>query len=62
MTQRAKGSDVTPLPVVVEAIVDAVRHNKRHVRFPRAMTPLSMLVEAPRRLSEWMFRSVSPRG
>jgi short-subunit dehydrogenase len=62
MTRRAKGSDITPLPVVVEAIVDAVKNGKRHVRFPRAMSPLSMLVEIPRRLSEWMFRSVSPRG
>lgn len=61
MTQRAKGSDITPLPVVVEAIVDAVRNDKRHVRFPRLMSPLSMMVELPRRLSEWMFRSVAPR-
>jgi short-subunit dehydrogenase len=62
MTQRAKGSDITPLPVVVEAIVDAVKNDKRHVRFPRALSPLSMLVEIPRRLNEWMFRSVSARG
>ena len=62
MTQRAKGSDITPLPVVVDAIVEAVKYDKRHVRFPRAMSPLSMLVEIPRRLNEWMFRSVSARG
>jgi short-subunit dehydrogenase len=53
--------DRVPVEVVVRAVVDAVLHDRRHVRLPRSLAPLAMLTEAPRRVSEWIFRSVDPR-
>ena len=58
---RSSGRDLTPLPVVVDAIVDAVRHGRRNVRLPRAMAALPGLAEAPRRLGEWLFRRAPSR-
>lgn len=52
--------DITPLPVVVAAIIAAIKQNRRHVRLPRAAAPLCMLVEVPRRITEWAFRKVDP--
>jgi short-subunit dehydrogenase len=54
--------DRVPLDTVVRAVVDAVRKNEPHVRLPRALAPLAMLSESPRRLSRWLFRSVDARG
>lgn len=54
--------DLTPLPVVVAAVIDAIRNAKRHVRLPRQAAPLCMMVEGPRRLTEWLFRNVDPRS
>ncbi len=41
---------------VTEAVVAAVRRNRRHVRLPRHAAAAPMLVEAPRRLSEFLIR------
>ncbi|MEN8183215.1 MAG: SDR family NAD(P)-dependent oxidoreductase [Myxococcota bacterium] len=49
-------------PEVARAVVEAVREEKTHVRLPRALAPLAMMTEAPRRISEWLFRSVNSRG
>jgi short-subunit dehydrogenase len=62
-TARGNGKpprDITPLPVVVAAIVAAIKQNRRHVRLPQAAVPLCMLVELPRRVTEWAFRNVDP--
>lgn len=60
----SNGRDVTPLPVVAEAIVDAVRTGRTEVRLPRAMAPLPALTEAPRALTRALFRryAVGPSG
>jgi uncharacterized protein len=47
-----------PLAQVVDAIVDAVRHDRRNVVLPGWMRPLAALVEVPRRFLELMFRNV----
>jgi uncharacterized protein len=44
-----------PVEKVVDAIVEAVRRDRRHVRLPRSLAPLGMLVEVPRRLGELVF-------
>jgi short-subunit dehydrogenase len=44
-----------PVEKVVDAIVDAVKNERRHVRLPRALAPLGWLVETPRRLAELLF-------
>jgi short-subunit dehydrogenase len=58
---RFAGRDITPLATVVDGIIDAVRRDARHVRFPRPMAILPMLVELPRRLTELMFKDIDPR-
>jgi short-subunit dehydrogenase len=55
------GRDVTPIARVVDGIVHAVERDARHVRFPKAMSILPMLVELPRRMTELMFRNINPR-
>jgi short-subunit dehydrogenase len=55
------GRDITPIARVVDAIVHAVERDARHVRLPRAMAILPMLVELPRRMTELMFRDIDPR-
>ena len=41
-----------PVEQVVDAIVDAVKNDRRHVRLPRAIASLGMFTEVPRRLGE----------
>jgi short-subunit dehydrogenase len=59
--ENSKGRDLTPLPVAVEAIVDAVRTGRRDVRLPRAMGPLVGLADVPRSLTRLLFRRYPPR-
>jgi hypothetical protein len=44
--------------VVAGAIVDAVRRDRRHVRLPKRSSLLTMIGEAPRRLTEIMLLGV----
>ena len=44
-----------PVEQVVDAIVDAVKNGRHHVRLPRSIASLGMLNEVPRRLGEMMF-------
>jgi short-subunit dehydrogenase len=44
-----------PVAQVVEAVVDAVKHDRKHVRLPRAIASLGMFNEVPRRLGEWVI-------
>ena len=48
-----------PVERVVDAVVDAVKNDRRHVRLPRAMASLGMLNEVPRRLTELMARRLA---
>ena len=44
-----------PVSKVVDAIVEAVKHDRRHVRLPRALASLGMFNELPRRLGQIVF-------
>ena len=44
-----------PVEKVVDAVVAAVKENRRHVRLPRSLASLGLLTEAPRRLGEIVF-------
>ncbi|BBX15239.1 short-chain dehydrogenase [Mycolicibacterium duvalii] len=48
----------TPRETVALGVVDAVRRQRRHVRLPRRSMPFSLLVEAPRRLTEVLLSGV----
>jgi short-subunit dehydrogenase len=50
-----------PLSRVVDAIVDAIRRERRNVVLPGMLRPLAGLVETPRRFLELMFRKVDVR-
>jgi tRNA threonylcarbamoyladenosine modification (KEOPS) complex Pcc1 subunit len=51
----------TPVERVAEAVVEAVRHERRHVRLPTRASMLPLLSEAPRRLIETLIAGVPPR-
>lgn len=48
----------TPLQTVVEATVDAVEHDRRHVRFPKRALLFPVLSETPRRITELLLTGV----
>src|SRR5581483_4335622 len=48
----------TPLDTLVDATVDAVRKNRRHVRFPKRAVLFPLLSEAPRRMTELLLVGV----
>jgi len=50
-----------PMTEVVAAIVDAVERRRRHVRLPRRNLAFPLLVEAPRRMTEWLLAGTDPR-
>jgi short-subunit dehydrogenase len=43
---------------VVDALVDAIEKERRHVRMPRRDVLFPMLTEAPRRMTEWLLAGV----
>ena len=47
-----------PREVVADQVVDAITHNRRHVRIPKRQAWNAMLTEAPRRLVEVMLTGV----
>ncbi len=61
LAEQSKGRDVTPMPVFVDAVVDAVRTGRPEVRFPRPMGVLPALANAPRRVGRLLFRQAPAR-
>jgi short-subunit dehydrogenase len=49
------------MDAVVDALVAAVEHDRRHLRLPRRDAVFPMLVEAPRRVTEWLLAGVPAR-
>jgi len=47
-----------PLHKLTAEVVEAVRHDRRHVRLPRRLAPLALLGEAPRRSVEVLLTGV----
>jgi short-subunit dehydrogenase len=48
------------MSAVIDAIVSALEHDRRHVRLPRRDVLFPLLTEAPRRMSEWLLIGVKP--
>jgi short-subunit dehydrogenase len=46
------------MPVVVDALVDAMERDKRHVRLPKRDALFPLIVEVPRRLTEFLLVGV----
>ena len=46
---------------VADALVDAIEHDRRHVRLPRRDALFPLLSEAPRRMTEWLLTGVDPQ-
>jgi len=46
------------LPVVVDALADAIERDKRHVRLPRRDALFPLITEVPRRLTEFLLAGV----
>jgi short-subunit dehydrogenase len=46
--------------VVVQAVADAIERDKRHVRLPKRAALFPLLVETPRRLTEFLLAGVKP--
>jgi short-subunit dehydrogenase len=46
---------------VVDNIVDAIEHDRRHVRMPKRDALFPLLSEAPRRMSEWLLAGVKAK-
>ena len=46
------------MPVVVDALVDAIQRDKRHVRLPRRDALFPLIVEVPRRVTEFLLAGV----
>ncbi len=51
-------ADVQP-EVVAQAVVEAVRTGRRHVRLPRRTAVAAQLASSPRRTTEWLLSGVS---
>ena len=45
---------------VAETIVNAVERDRRHVRMPKRDVAFPLMVETPRRISEWLLAGVHP--
>ncbi len=50
----------TPLDTLAGATVDAVRKDRRHVRYPKRAVLFPLLSEAPRRMTELLLTGVKP--
>lgn len=65
LAEKSAGRDVTPMPVFVAAVLDAIEKDRPEVRVPAAMAPLAMAVELPRKVGRLVFRraaAMEPRA
>jgi short-subunit dehydrogenase len=56
MAARSNGRDVTPMPVFVAAVLDAIEKNRSEVRVPTFMAPLAGATNLPRKVGRLVFR------
>lgn len=61
LAEQSRGRDVTPMPVLVEAVVRAVVEERPEVRVPRMLAPLAALSNASRVAGRMMFARVPTR-
>src|SRR4051812_6647126 len=55
LAAKSGGRDVTPMPVLVAAVLDAIESGRPEVRVPTAMAPLAMLSNLPRKAGRLVF-------
>jgi short-subunit dehydrogenase len=48
------------MDTVVRALADAIENERKHVRMPARDALFPMIVEAPRRITEWLLAGVKP--
>lgn len=58
--ERARLAPELDPRTVAEATARAIGSGRRHLRLPRRQAPVSMIAEAPRRLSEWLTLGLDP--
>ncbi len=46
------------MSAVVDALLDAIENERRHVRLPKRDALFPLLTEAPRRVTEWLLVGV----
>ena len=56
MAAKSGGRDITPMPVLVAAVLDAIEKDRSEVRVPAAMAPLAMAAELPRKVGRLIFK------
>ena len=56
MAEKSGGRDVTPMPVLVAAVLDAIEKNRAEVRVPAMLAPLAMATELPRKIGRLIFK------
>ncbi len=54
--EQSKGRDITPMPVLVKAVVEGIEKDRPDVRVPAMMAPLAMLTNAPRKVGRLIFQ------
>jgi short-subunit dehydrogenase len=56
LAQKSAGRALTPMTDLVEAVVAGVEHDRPEVRVPRAMAPLALATNVPRKIGRLMFK------
>lgn len=59
LAAKSGGRDITPMPVFVAAVLDAVEKDRVQVRVPAVMAPLAMAAELPRKVGRLVFKRAS---
>jgi short-subunit dehydrogenase len=65
LAAKSGGRDITPMPVFVAAVLDAIEKDRAQVRVPAAMAPLAMATELPRKVGRLVFKramAMEPRN
>ncbi|MDT7537758.1 MAG: hypothetical protein QOI82_1343 [Actinomycetota bacterium] len=65
LAEKSGGRDITPMPVLVAAVLDAIEKDRPQVRVPAAMAPLAMAAELPRKVGRLVFKraaAMEPRS
>ena len=65
LAAKSGGRDITPMPVFVAAVLDAIEKDRNEVRVPALMAPLAMAAELPRKVGRLIFKravAMEPRS
>jgi short-subunit dehydrogenase len=59
LAEKSAGRDMTPMPVFVAAVLDAIEKGREEVRVPKAMAPLAAAANLPRKVGRLVFSRAS---